>query len=67
MLTESQKPKMGRPKLAKGHAKGVIIAARFSDSESKEIDQAINRDGIPKPDWVRKSLLSSARRGNLKP
>jgi hypothetical protein len=53
--------KMGRPRLAKGMARGKIIAARFSPSETKEIETAVKRSGKKSPDWVRASLLTSAR------
>ena len=51
---------MGRPKLAKGKAKGVVIGARFAPDESKRIHDAITRSGHSKPDWVRNALLSAA-------
>ena len=31
----AKKPKMGRPKLPKGHAKGVIIPVRVSSDDRK--------------------------------
>jgi hypothetical protein len=54
--------KMGRPKLAKDKARGKFISTRVSNLEYDEIAQAIKRDGIKKPEWVRNSLLSTARR-----
>jgi hypothetical protein len=61
------KSTMGRPTLPAGKARNVVICARFSKLESVEINQAIKRDGLEKPEWVRNSLLTSARSGNLKP
>ena len=51
---------MGRPKLAKGKAKGVVIGARFAPDESKQIHGAIEHSGKSKPEWVRNALLSAA-------
>ena len=51
---------MGRPTLAKGKAKGVVIGARFASDESKRIHDAIHRSGKSKPNWVRNALLSAA-------
>jgi hypothetical protein len=53
--------KMGRPKLAKGEARGKFFSTRVSILEHQEITDAIKRDGIKKPDWVRNALLSKAR------
>ena len=53
--------KMGRPKLAKGEARGKFISTRVSNLEYAEIAQAVKRDGIKKPEWVRNALLSKAR------
>ena len=53
--------KMGRPKLAKGEARGKFYSARFSDAEHAEIAKSIKRDGIKKPEWVRNALLFAAR------
>jgi hypothetical protein len=53
--------KMGRPKLAKGEARGKFFTARVSNAEHNEITEAIKRDAIKKPEWVRNALLSKAR------
>jgi hypothetical protein len=53
--------KMGRPKLAKGQARGKFVSTRVSNLEYKEIADAIKRDAIKKPEWVRNALLSKAR------
>ena len=52
------KPKMGRPKLPKGAAKGVLIGARFSPEESKQVHETIKLSGKQKSDWIRSRLLS---------
>jgi hypothetical protein len=53
--------KMGRPKLAKGEARAKFFSTRVSNDEFKEITDAIKRDAIKKPDWVRNALLAKAR------
>lgn len=57
LLTKCMKIKMGRPKLPKGQAKPVLIAARFSTDEGIKIHAAIKASGKSKPEWVRASLL----------
>ena len=54
------KSKMGRPRLAKGEAKGVLIGARFSADEARQVVEAAERAGEVKSEWVRKTLLSAA-------
>jgi len=52
--------KMGRPKLPKGQAKGVLIGARFSPPEAKIVAAAARRSKQVKSEWVRQSLISAA-------
>ena len=59
------KPKMGRPTLPKGEAKGILIGARFSPDESKQVHDAVERSGKTKSEWVRNSLLATASQGKL--
>lgn len=54
------KPKMGRPKLPRGEAKGVLFAVRVAKGEAERIQTAIKRSGLSKPDWARNALLSAA-------
>lgn len=51
---------MGRPKLPKGQAKGVLIGARFSPPEAKIVAAAARRSKQVKSEWVRQSLISAA-------
>jgi hypothetical protein len=60
LLTKSMKKKMGRPRLPKDAAKGVLFAVRIAAAEADKIQQAIKRSGIPKPDWARNALLEAA-------
>lgn len=59
-LTKSMKTKMGRPKLPKGTAKGVLFAVKIAATEADKINQAIERSGLTKPDWARNALLAAA-------
>ncbi len=58
--------KMGRPKLAKGQARGKFVSTRVSPLEYKEIMQAVSRDNMKKTEWIRHSLLFSARNRDTK-
>jgi hypothetical protein len=53
--------KLGRPKLAKGEAKGVLIGARFAPYEANQVHDAIKRSGQVKSDWIRNILLQAAK------
>lgn len=58
--------KMGRPKLAKGEARGTHISTRVSALEYQEITKAIKISGQIKTEWVRSALLSTARKRDTK-
>ena len=51
---------MGRPKLPKGEAKGVLIGARFAPDEAKRVELAAKSAQQNKSEWVREKLLSAA-------
>jgi hypothetical protein len=59
MSTEN---KMGRPMLPKQERRGKFISTRLSPPEYQEIEQAVRASGEAKTEWVRKKLLSAARR-----
>ena len=52
--------KVGRPKLTKAEARGVLIGARFSPPEAKLVIEAVKRARKVKSEWVRESLLAAA-------
>jgi hypothetical protein len=54
------KKKMGRPKLPRGTAKGVLFAVKIAANEAEKIQTAIKRSGLKKPEWARNALLSAA-------
>jgi hypothetical protein len=47
--------------MPKGEARGRFISTRLSPPEYQEITAAIKKSGIAKTEWVRNSLLLSAR------
>ncbi len=51
---------MGRPKLAKGEGKDVLIGARFTPDEAKTVEDAVRRAKKVKSEWVRMCLLEAA-------
>ena len=59
-LTKSMKTKMGRPKLAKGTANTVLFAVRIAANEAQQINAAIQKSGMKKPEWARRALIDAA-------
>jgi hypothetical protein len=53
--------KMGRPKVAKGKLRGIIVNARFSPEEYKVLTSAISKTSDSQSGWVRKVLLEAAK------
>jgi predicted HicB family RNase H-like nuclease len=51
--------KPGRPKMAKGEAKGSIVPVRFSPEDRKRVEAAARASGQTISAWVR-STLSAA-------
>lgn len=63
--TESQmskKPKLGRPPLLKGSARGARLFCRLLPSEVAEIELAAKAANRCKSEWIRETLLAMARR-----
>lgn len=57
----NKKEKLGRPRLPKGKARGVLIGARFSADEAKTVDSAAKRASKGRSEWVRTTLLDAAK------
>jgi hypothetical protein len=53
------KPKMGRPK--QDVIREVLIGARFTPAEAKIIGRAVRQSKKVKSNWIRDTLLASAR------
>lgn len=43
-----------------GTAKGVLFAVRVATNEADQIQQAIKKSGLKKPEWARKALIKAA-------
>ena len=57
--------KIGRPKVSKQMAKAILIGARFSGDESKEIEQLAKDKRQSKSEVLRASVLRVARSQNV--
>ena len=55
-MPRATKPKMGRPKLPKGEAKGRIVPVRFSAEEVQRITAAANAKNQKVSEWIRSTL-----------
>jgi hypothetical protein len=52
-MAKSTKPKMGRPKLPKGDAKGRIVPIRFNARDLKQIESAAKASDKTVSEWIR--------------
>jgi hypothetical protein len=52
--------KMGRPRLPKKDALGIVFAVRLRPDEARKVREAIRRSGQSQPDWLRAALLKVA-------
>jgi predicted HicB family RNase H-like nuclease len=58
--SKKQKPKKpGRPRLAKGEAKGSIVPIRFSPEDRKRVEAAAKASKQTVSAWVRSTLLAT--------
>ena len=51
-----KKPKVGRPKLAKGEAKEIVLQSRVQPSEKAAYQRAAKSEGKDLSSWVREVL-----------
>jgi hypothetical protein len=51
--------KPGRPRLAKGAAKGTIVPVRFSPGDRKKVEAAAKASKKTVSEWVRSTLLAT--------
>jgi hypothetical protein len=59
-MPKQPKPrKPGRPKMAKGEAKGSIVPVRFSPEERKRVEAAAKASNKTVSAWVRGTLLAT--------
>jgi hypothetical protein len=55
-LGQQKKPKMGRPKLPKGEAKGRIVPVRFKVEDLKAMEAAAKAAKQTVSEWVRSTI-----------
>ncbi len=55
-----RKPRIGRPPLPKGEAKGALLSVRFSTDERRTLEGAAERNGASLSEWARRTLLDAA-------
>ena len=51
--------KIGRPRLAKGEAKGTIVPVRFSPEERKRVEAAAKASKQTVSAWIRNTLAAA--------
>ena len=57
-----KKPKVGRPKLAKGEAREIVLQSRVQPSEKAAYQKAAKSEGKDLSTWVRETLNRSLER-----
>ena len=55
-MAKQTKPKIGRPKLPKGEAKGRIVPVRISAEEVQRISAAAKKNDQKLSEWIRSTL-----------
>jgi predicted HicB family RNase H-like nuclease len=55
-MAKQTKPKIGRPKLPKGEAKGRIVPIRFNPQDIKRIEAAAKASQKTVSEWVRSTI-----------
>lgn len=53
------KPKIGRPKLPKGDAKGRVVPVRFNPNDIKRIEQAARASQKTVSEWIRGTVTAA--------
>ena len=56
-----KKPRVGRPKLAKGEAKEIVLQSRVQASEKLAYQRAAESEGKDLSTWVRETLNQAIR------
>jgi hypothetical protein len=58
-MAKQTKPKIGRPKLPKGEAKGRIVPVRFSPEAIKAVEAAAKASKQTTSEWIRQTVSSA--------
>jgi hypothetical protein len=53
------KRKPGRPKVTKSKFRGILIGARFSPDEARQVEKNVKKSKKGKSKWIREKLLAS--------
>jgi uncharacterized protein (DUF1778 family) len=54
------KPKMGRPRLPKGEAKGRVVTLRLNATDLKRIESAAKANKKTVSEWIRQAANAAA-------
>jgi hypothetical protein len=57
-MPQAKPKKVGRPKLAKGEAKGKIVPIRFNAEDLKKVTAAAKANKQTVSEWVRSTLYA---------
>lgn len=55
-----KKPKVGRPKFAKGEAREKMTQFRAQSDEREMFEKAAKKQGLTLSDWIRQTLKAAA-------
>jgi hypothetical protein len=58
-MAKQTKPKIGRPKLPKGEAKGRIVPVRFNAQDLKRVELAAKASQKTVSEWIRGTIASA--------
>ena len=58
-MPRATKPKLGRPKLPKGDAKGRIVPVRFNTADLKRIESAARASQKTVSEWIRGAITTA--------
>jgi len=58
-MARQTKPKIGRPKLPKGEAKGRIVPIRFNAQDLKRIESAARANQKTVSEWIRGTIATA--------
>jgi hypothetical protein len=58
-MAKQTKPKIGRPKLPKGEAKGRIVPVRFNAQDIKRVELAAKASQKTVSEWIRGTIATA--------
>jgi hypothetical protein len=58
-MAKQTKPKIGRPRLPKGEAKGRIVPIRFNANDIKRIESVAKANQKTVSEWIRGAIASA--------